>query len=136
MNINTYEISKSIAFDYCQVPLLENNPCIIEKIQEYIDGLVQDIFCESKKKNKTLKQFLDEENFEDIDLEDVIYNIVIILHGGALDKFLKYDDNISDRFYDFYLNTFDIELGEYIIELIKEENSSSDCESDDSSNDD
>ena len=46
MNINTYEISKQIAFDYCQVPLLQDNPCIIKKIQEYIDSLIEIIYSE------------------------------------------------------------------------------------------
>ena len=121
MNINTYEIAKQVTFKYCQVPLLQENPFVIEDVKKFIDRLISDISIELKNNNKTLKQFLDDDNFEDIDLEDIIYNIVIVLHCGALDSFLKYDDNVSDRFYEHYLNTFDIEIGEFIVSLLKEQ---------------
>ena len=122
MNINTHEISKHVTLEYCQVPLLKEHPSIIQDVKKYIDILMSKISNELKKENKTLNQFLDDENaFENIDIEDILYNIVIILHCNALDNFMKYEDVVSDRFYEYYLNSFDIEIGDYIVALLKEQ---------------
>ena len=122
MNFNTYEISKKVTFEYCQIPLLKEHPSIIQDVKKYIDVLILKISDELKKTNKTLKQFLDEESFENIDIEDILYNIIIVLHGGAIDNFMKYEDVVADRFYEYYLNSFDVEIGEYIISLLREIN--------------